>query len=275
MPPPRQARATLLPRRQLVAGLAPAADDIVDQIRRSLAGAGSRSGGCPHRPLDRGANRFGDAFGLRCPGRAGLFIDRSSGSDEDNPRGLPTHLRPTAPIARDLLLPGDPALALTLAQRLLVKPLMANHSHGLWGYSGATAEGHELTIQATGIGDERRDGAQELATHGARRAIRLGTAIALEPALAPADRVVVGVALAADRAPSAGVDGARPDPAPTGRSGRACGSRPSIASFDLWPPSDGEEAHRWRAEGRSPPTSSRPRRSRSPLGSASRSQPPS
>jgi hypothetical protein len=42
MPPARQTRATLLtPPRQLVAGLAPAADDIVDKIRRSLAGAGS------------------------------------------------------------------------------------------------------------------------------------------------------------------------------------------------------------------------------------------
>ncbi len=164
---------------------------------------------------------------------------------------MPTHLRPTAPIARDLLLPGDPALALTLAQRLLVKPLMANHSHGLWGYSGATAEGHELTIQATGIGGTSAATVlQELAAHGARRAIRLGTAIALEPTLAPGDRVVVGAALAADRAPSAGDDSARPDPALTGALATRLRVAPqTIASFDLWPPGDGERARRWRAEG--------------------------
>ena len=49
------------------------------------------------------------------------------------------HLRPTAPIFTDVLLPSDPAVALALAQRLLVKPLMANHNFGLWGYSGETA----------------------------------------------------------------------------------------------------------------------------------------
>jgi hypothetical protein len=41
VPPSRQARATLLtPPRQLVARPAPAADDIVDQVRRPLAGTG-------------------------------------------------------------------------------------------------------------------------------------------------------------------------------------------------------------------------------------------
>jgi uridine phosphorylase len=164
---------------------------------------------------------------------------------------LPTHLRPTAPIAGDLLLPGDPALALTLAQRLLVKPLMANHSHGLWGYSGATAEGRELTIQATGIGGTSAATVlQELTAHGARRAIRLGTAVALEPTLAPGDRVVVGAALAADRAPGACADGARPDLGLTAALATRLRVAPqTIASFDLWPPTDGDRARRWHAEG--------------------------
>jgi hypothetical protein len=41
---------------------------------------------------------------------------------------LTGHLRPTAPIAADVLLPTDPALALALAQELLEKPLMSNHT---------------------------------------------------------------------------------------------------------------------------------------------------
>ena len=52
------------------------------------------------------------------------------------------------------------------------KPLMANHHHGLWGYSGRTADGRELTIQATGIGGP--SAAAVLArARGARRPPRL------------------------------------------------------------------------------------------------------
>jgi uridine phosphorylase len=156
---------------------------------------------------------------------------------------LPTHLRPTAPIARDLLLPVDPAVALTLAQRLLVKPVMANHSHGLWGYSGTTAAGSELTIQATGIGGTSAATVLgELADHGAQRAIRLGTAIALEPTLVPGDRVVVGSALAADPGYGGRGSGVRPDPSLTGALATRLEVGPrTVASLDLWPPADGEQ----------------------------------
>jgi uridine phosphorylase len=164
---------------------------------------------------------------------------------------LPTHLRPTAPIARDLLLPVDPAVALTLAQRLLVKPVMANHSHGLWGYSGTTAEGSELTIQATGIGGTSAATVLgELADHGAERAIRLGTAIALEPTLVPGDRVVVGSALAAHPHSGARGSGARPDPTLTGALATRLEVDPRmVASLDLWPPADGEQPDSRRLEG--------------------------
>ena len=213
MPAPRQLRAPLLsPPRQLVASLAAAADDVVDQIRGALAGAGCRTGGRAHRPLDRGANRVRDGFGSRSAPCTGLFGSIAHRLDQDNPRGLPTHLRPTAPIATDVLLPSDPALALTLAQRLLVKPRMTNHSHGLWGYSGATAEGRELTIQATGIGGPSAATVlHELAGHGAKRAIRLGIAIALDPALAAGSRVVVAAARAAGKASGHRSPGPGPD----------------------------------------------------------------
>ena len=49
---------------------------------------------------------------------------------------MPPRLRPTAPIAADAVLVGDPGRALLLAQELLEEPKMSNHARGLWGYSG-------------------------------------------------------------------------------------------------------------------------------------------
>src|SRR5215217_1396891 len=66
---------------------------------------------------------------------------------------MTVHLHPTAPIAPDAILPGDPGRALALAQDLLEGPRMSNHHRGLWGYYGETkAGGRPLTIQSTGIG---------------------------------------------------------------------------------------------------------------------------
>jgi uridine phosphorylase len=89
------------------------------------------------------------------------------------------HLRPTAPIAADALLPGDPGRALALAQELLEAPKMSNHHRGLWGYYGETAAGRPLTIQATGIGGPSAAVVlSELARQGVRRAVRIGTGVA-------------------------------------------------------------------------------------------------
>lgn len=107
------------------------------------------------------------------------------------------YLRPTAPIAPDALLPGDPGRALALAQDLLERPRMCNHQRGLWGYSGRTPAGRELTIQATGIG-----GASaaivlaELARQGVRRAVRLGTCTARDGGPPPGDLLAAEAALA-------------------------------------------------------------------------------
>ena len=112
---------------------------------------------------------------------------------------MSTYLRPTAAIAADVLLPGDPAVALSLAQELLEKPLMANHSYGLWGYSGRTGAGHELTIQATGIGGPSAAAVLgELAGHGVRRAIVLGRCRALDSALEGGMLTVATAAIGAD-----------------------------------------------------------------------------
>jgi uridine phosphorylase len=111
------------------------------------------------------------------------------------------HLRPTAQIARDVILPGDPGRALALAQELLDSPRMSNHSRGLWGYSGRTASGRPLTIQATGIGGPSLAVVvSELAEHGAQRMIRLGTCRGLDPAIEAGEALVVGAAMAAEGA---------------------------------------------------------------------------
>jgi uridine phosphorylase len=115
------------------------------------------------------------------------------------PRGTPIHLRPTAPLAERVLLPGDPARALALAQHLLSEPRMFNHHRGLWGYTGTAADGERLTIQSTGMGGPSAAIVlTELLMLGARRAIRVGSCGALEPALALGDLLIAGESLCLD-----------------------------------------------------------------------------
>jgi uridine phosphorylase len=98
---------------------------------------------------------------------------------------MPARLKPTAPVASDAILVGDPGRALMLAQELLEQPKMSNHARGLWGYTGRTAAGKELTIQATGMGGPSASVVlADLAELGLRRAIRIGTCASLgKPAL--------------------------------------------------------------------------------------------
>ncbi len=114
----------------------------------------------------------------------------------------PIHLRPTAPLAERVLLPGDPGRALALAQQLIEGPLMFNHHRGLWGYTGpALADGLPLTIQSTGmVGPSAAIVLHELVALGARRAIRVGTCGALDGGVALGELVVAHEALAADGA---------------------------------------------------------------------------
>jgi len=115
---------------------------------------------------------------------------------------MTVHLHPTAPIAPDAILPGDPGRALALAQDLLEGPRMSNHHRGLWGYYGETkAGGRPLTIQSTGIGGPSSAVVlAELAELGVRRAVRVGTCRALGPDLALGDLAVVEAALSGDGA---------------------------------------------------------------------------
>src|SRR3954470_4862482 len=113
----------------------------------------------------------------------------------------PIHLRPTAPLAPRVLLPGDPGRALLLAQALLHEPRMFNHNRGLWGYTGAAADGEPLTIQATGMGGPSAAIVTwELIELGAERLVRVGTCGALVAELGIGDLVVATEALAEDGA---------------------------------------------------------------------------
>jgi uridine phosphorylase len=149
------------------------------------------------------------------------------------------HLRPTAQVFERALLPGDPGRAMALAQALLEAPRMANHARGLWGYSGATPDGEELTIQSTGVGGPSVAlVVAELAEHGVRSAVRVGTCRALGEDLEPGDLVLAGAALATDGA-SAALAGAgtqvEPDAALTAALAQATGLTPAtVAGTDLY-----------------------------------------
>lgn len=105
---------------------------------------------------------------------------------------MPARLRPTAPIASEAILAGDPGRALLLAQELLGQPKMSNHARGLWGYTGTTSfGGRELTIQSTGMGGPSASIVlADLAELGVRRAIRIGTCASLGD-LEPGDLLIV------------------------------------------------------------------------------------
>lgn len=123
---------------------------------------------------------------------------------------MPARLRPTAPIAADAILVGDPGRALMLAQELLEQPKMSNHARGLWGYSGRTLDGAELTIQSTGMGGPSAAIVlTDLAELGVRRAIRIGTCRALGGRCRLGEPLIVEAAVAGGG--SAGAFGLGPD----------------------------------------------------------------
>lgn len=109
------------------------------------------------------------------------------------------HIHPTAELAPRVLLPGDPGRALLLAQSLLQKPRMFNHNRGLWGYTGAAADGAPLTIQSTGMGGPSAAIViEELVRLGAERIVRVGSCGALVDGFGLGDALVAETAFATD-----------------------------------------------------------------------------
>lgn len=68
---------------------------------------------------------------------------------------------------------------------------MFNHHRGLWGYTGAAADGEPLTIQATGMGGPSAAiVVEELAQVGVQTVVRVGTCGALRGGLQLGDLLV-------------------------------------------------------------------------------------
>jgi uridine phosphorylase len=148
---------------------------------------------------------------------------------------VPSRLRPTAPIAADAVLVGDPGRALLLAQELLEQPKMSNHARGLWAYFGKTPAGGELTIQATGMGGPSAALVlADLAELGVRRAVRVGTCVGAASNSSLGGLLIVGAAIAAGgSAASLGVElgtAVVPDPVLTRALESELGAEASLAS---------------------------------------------
>jgi uridine phosphorylase len=159
---------------------------------------------------------------------------------------VPSRLRPTASLANETILVGDPGRALLLAQELLEQPKMSNHARGLWGYTGETIEGgRPLTIQATGIGGPSAALVLgELASLGVRRAVRVGTCVGLAASAELGELLVVRGALAiggSGEAQGAALgEAVLPDADLSDRLAAAVGSdgggrEATVASFDVHP----------------------------------------
>ncbi len=161
----------------------------------------------------------------------------------------PVHLRPTAPLAERVLLPGDPHRALAVAQSLLDEPRMFNHTRGLWGYTGTAADGRALTIQSTGMGGPSAAIViEELIALGARTLIRIGTCGALVEGFQLGELVCAREVVAADGTSAALGAGARlgTDPALT----EALHARPAtVVSTDLFYDARGGIEAEWVAAG--------------------------
>ncbi len=167
----------------------------------------------------------------------------------------PIHLRPAASLAERVLLPGDPARALLLANCLLEKPLMFNHHRGLWGYTGQAPDGRALTIQSTGMGGPSSAIViAELANLGVRTLIRVGTCGALAAELALGDLVVVTEALPFDGTSGVLAGGAPLLSDPGLRDLLTTSALPgdhrgAVASTDLFHDGPPGEEERWREAG--------------------------
>ncbi len=112
--------------------------------------------------------------------------------------------RPGA-IAPTVLMPGDPYRARWAAQTYLENPVLVNEVRGMLGYTG-TWHGHPVTIHGSGMGMPSLSiYANELITeYGAQTLIRVGSAGAMQKALAVRD-VVLAQAASSLSTPSKGI----------------------------------------------------------------------
>ena len=124
---------------------------------------------------------------------------------------MPANLTPLEPSPSDVLLTGDPRRAFALAQALMVQPKMSHQARGLWGYTGVTAGGSDLGVQATGVGGPGAAAVLgDLAGFGVKRAIRLGSCVSPADEHAPGEVLLVESAIGRDGASSSTTGGDSP-----------------------------------------------------------------
>lgn len=128
---------------------------------------------------------------------------------------MPAHLIPLSEPTADALITGDPRRAFGLAKDLMVQPVLSHQARGLWGYTGETEAGLELTVQSTGTGGPAAISViGDLAGLGVQRLVRIGTCVAPGGGRPPGSVLLVERAIAIDGATRRLVDGeplAEPD----------------------------------------------------------------
>jgi uridine phosphorylase len=162
------------------------------------------------------------------------------------------HLRPAAPLAERVLLPGDPHRALAVAQALLDQPKMFNHNRGLWGYTGTARDGERLSVQSTGMGGPSTAiVVEELIDLGARTLVRIGTCGALHDGFELGQLVAASAVIGTDGT-SASLGTERrltPDPRLT-EALVANGAQPvTVLTTDLFYDPRGDAPTEWLADG--------------------------
>jgi purine-nucleoside phosphorylase len=125
---------------------------------------------------------------------------------------VPVRLTPLEPPAADAIVVGDSRRAFALAQALTVQPRMSHQARGLWGYTGTSESGLDLTVQSTGVGGPSAVAViSDLIGIGTRRIVRLGTCVSTSGRFRPGAAVLVERAIAADGAGRALIAAAEPD----------------------------------------------------------------
>ncbi len=160
----------------------------------------------------------------------------------------PIHLRPSAPVAERVLLPGDPHRALAVAQSLLEEPRMVNHARGLWGYTGMAPDGEPLTVQSTGMGGPSAAIViEELIDLGVAVLIRIGTCGAIAEGLELGQQVFAREVMAADGTSAAlgATSPLRPDPGLSAALALAGAGPAMVVSTDLFYDPREDEQRDW------------------------------
>ena len=108
------------------------------------------------------------------------------------------HIDNKAPVARTVLMPGDPLRAKFIAENFLTDPVRYTEIRSMYGYTG-TYKGVPVSVQGSGMGIASMGlySWELFSEHGVENIIRVGTAGSFSPAIHVGD-VVLGLAASTD-----------------------------------------------------------------------------